>query len=70
MSHNCLQFLKKKGEAETENIVETQGVAGISNSFGNDGGRGNLPGKPETNTEEKALENVELGGAMTSLWMI
>ena len=34
----------------------------ISNDFGSDGGRTKLPEQQEPSTDEKALENVDLGG--------
>ena len=50
------------GEEETENSSESD----ISNSFGNGVDQSNLLGQQDTNKEEKALANVELGGAKSS----
>ena len=49
-------------EEETESGLRMA----ISSNFGNDGDQSNLSEQPETNTEEKALSSVELGGAEIS----
>ena len=61
LSDNSPQFWKKK----PERIAKRKGVE-VPNSFGNGGDESNLSGHQETNAEEKALGNVELGGPMTS----
>ena len=42
----------------------------MSNDFGNDGAQNTPPEQQEDNKEEKALWNVELGGAKMSSWAI
>ena len=51
--------------SEEEETGGDLGIA-ISINFGNDGGQCNLSEQTETNAEEKALWNVELGGAKIS----
>ena len=53
-------------EEEIENSLETPRGRWFRTVLGIMGGRGNLPGKGETDTDEKALGEVDLGGAMAS----